>query len=201
MASKIVDTPFFEYFTTGTFKIYIPFKVNINHHNSDAIGALDFVGINYYSHGCMKNFKVTTHEGELTTDNDRYTLYAEGLYRTIKEMSEKLARPLNKPIYITENGIATDETATNLNPGNGKASRTEFLQKYLFTLSKAVSDGYDVRGYMYWSFMDNYEWGTYSKKYGLFEVNFDQDSPTYLERTFKPSGQFYLDTIKHNAKK
>lgn len=201
MGSYIIDTPFFEFFTTGNFKTKIPTKVNINYRNPKAIGALDFVGINYYSHGYMKNFNVIRHEDEKPTNNKRYSLYAEGLYRVIKEMSEKLAKPLNVPIYITENGISSDETTTTpvdvtlQENGKEKATRQEFLQKYLFALSKAIQDGYDVRGYMYWSFMDNYEWGRYSKNYGLFEVDFKGGS---LQRTFRPSAQFYVDTIKKN---
>jgi beta-glucosidase len=169
--------------------------------NTNAIGAFDFVGINYYSHGCMKNFKVTTHKNEQPTNNDRYTLYAEGLYRAIKEMSEKLTKQFNKPLYITENGISTDEVASTpagtkfyTAHGQEKAGRQEFLQKYLFAVKQAQIDGYDVRGYMYWSFMDNYEWGCFKKKYGLFEVDFNDPA---LPRRLKPSAQFYLDTIQH----
>lgn len=184
MGKKLVDNCFFDFFTSGKFNIHVPFKVNVNHFDKDAVGALDFIGINYYGHGCMKNFQVTAHQEEETTDNERYTIYAEGLYRAIEQMSHKLARPLNVPMYITENGIATTDDA----------KRDLFLKRYLYSLHKAIAAGHDVRGYMYWSFMDNYEWGCYTKKYGIYAVNFQTQ-----ERTLRPGSQFYIDTIKHNT--
>lgn len=187
MGKKVVDTCFYDFFTTGKFKTYIPLKISMDHSNPQAIGALDFVGINYYSHGCMKNFKVVAHADEETTNNERYTMYAEGLYRAIKEMSGHVAQRFNIPLYITENGVATDDTK------EGNIKRDLFLKKYLFALSQAIKDGFDVRGYMYWSFMDNYEWGGYTKKYGIYKVDF-----TTQERTLKPGSQFYIDTIKNN---
>ena len=58
--------------------------------------------------------------------------------------AHQLAGPLRIPMYITQNGIATtDETIRDL-----------FFKRYLFSLSKAISDGYDVRGYCYWSLFD-----------------------------------------------
>lgn len=184
MGKKIVDTCFYEFFTTGKFKTYIPLKITMDHSNPQAIGALDFVGINYYSHGCMKNFKVMAHEDEESTNNERYTIYAEGLYRAIKEMSHQVAKRLNIPMYITENGIATEDDK----------KRDLFLKKYLYAASKAIKDGYNLLGYMYWSLMDNYEWGNYTKKYGIYKVDFATQ-----ERTLKPGSQFYVDTIKNNA--
>jgi beta-glucosidase len=185
MGKKVVDTCFYEFFTTGKFKTYIPFKISMDHSNAQAVGALDFIGINYYSHGCMKNFKVVRHDDEETTNNDRYTIYAEGLYRAIKEMSAQVAKPLNVPMYITENGIATEDDA----------KRDRFLKKYLFAAAQAIKDGFNLCGYMYWSFMDNYEWGQYNKKYGIYKVDFATQ-----ERTLRPGSQFYLDTIKANTK-
>lgn len=182
MSKRLVDAPFFDYFSKGRFDLYVPFKVTLHCGNAAAHGALDFVGINYYSHGCMKNFSITTHAKEEATDNPRYTIYAEGLYRAIAEMADKVARPLGIPMYITENGIATTDDA----------KRDRFIKKYLCALSRAVNDGYDVRGYFHWSFMDNYEWGSYKPKYGLYHVDFATQ-----ERTLKPGSQFYRDTIMH----
>jgi len=186
MATKITDTGFFNFFTTGVFELQIPTKANVTHKNKDAIGALDFIGINYYCHGYMKNFKITRDPKETPTDSDLYTIYPEGLYRAIKEVSKKIAEPLKIPMYITENGIATTDDN----------KREEFLQKYLYALSKAIKDGYDVRGYIHWSLMDNYEWGQYKHKYGIFNVDFS--SPN-LTRTLKRGSQFYVDTIAANS--
>jgi len=49
--------------------------------------------------------------------------------------------------------------------------RQLFLRRYLYAVSRAVKEGVDVRGYLYWSLMDNFEWTFgYSMKFGLYEV-------------------------------
>lgn len=63
-----------------------------------------------------------------------------------------------KPICITENGMASA-------PG---VDRGDFLRSHLESLAQAIRAGADVRGYFHWSLMDNYEWGSYKPKFGLF---------------------------------
>ena len=62
-----------------------------------------------------------------------------------------------------------------------------------------INDGYDVRGYINWAFMDNYSWGTYHRKYGIYAVDFD--SPE-LTRTLKqdPGTQHLLAAAHANNK-
>lgn len=76
------------------------------------------------------------------------------------------------PILITENGIATDDDQRRI------AYTSEAL-KHLFA---AIEDGIDVRGYLHWSALDNYEWGHWAPTFGLIAV--DRDT---FERTPKPS--------------
>ena len=180
MAKSLIDDPYYSFFTTGRFKIHIPFKAYVVHENIDAPQSLDFIGLNYYGHGYMKNFARLTPPDEIRTDNPNYTLYPEGLYRAVQELSEKIARPLGIPIYITENGIATQEATI----------REQFLRTYLYALSQTIADGYPVRGYIHWSLMDNYEWGTYAIRYGLYHVDF-----TTQERYLKPGSHVLREII------
>ncbi|MFI1484023.1 family 1 glycosylhydrolase [Streptomyces sp. NPDC020747] len=76
------------------------------------------------------------------------------------------------PVLVTENGIATDDDNRRI------AYTTEALQH----LSAAVDDGVDVRGYLHWSALDNYEWGHWEPTFGLIAV----DRETF-ERQPKPS--------------
>lgn len=76
------------------------------------------------------------------------------------------------PIYVTENGIATQDDAR----------RIDYTTQALRGIESAIADGVDVRGYLHWSALDNYEWGTYTPTFGLIEW----DSQTF-ERTPKPS--------------
>jgi len=181
IGNLLTNKTIYEFFTKGSFKVHIPFKVYINHNNKNAPQSLDFIGLSYYSHAFMQNFKTTLSPHEFLTDNPNYTIYPEGLYRAIQEISHALAKPLDIPIYIAENGIATtDDTIRDL-----------FLRRYLYVINKAIKDGYDIQGYIHWSLLDNYEWGTYDKKFGIWAV----DRIT-LERTLKPGAQYFIDTIQ-----
>ena len=84
-----------------------------------------------------------------------YGLYAEGFYEAIKHVDTAI----QKPIYITENGIS-----------DNRDERRVWIKRYLYALHKAMEEGCDVRGYIYWSLMDNYEWDMgYHQKFGLYE--------------------------------
>jgi beta-glucosidase len=88
------------------------------------------------------------------------------------------------PILVTENGIATaDDT-----------ERVDYTSTALAGLLHAISDGIDVRGYLHWSLLDNYEWGSYQPTFGLIAV----DRSTFA-RTVKPSGRWLGKVAAANA--
>ena len=90
-----------------------------------------------------------------------------------------------KPVYITENGIATGDDAW----------RQEYIGQVLGEVHRAIADGVDVRGYFHWTNTDNFEWSRgYSAHFGLIAV----DRQT-LERTVKPSGRLYGRIAAANA--
>ncbi|MGO4256416.1 family 1 glycosylhydrolase [Marmoricola sp. RAF53] len=76
------------------------------------------------------------------------------------------------PVLVTENGIATDDDER----------RIAYTGEALRHLSEAMADGVDVRGYLHWSAVDNYEWGHWGPTFGLIAV----DRGTFV-RTPKPS--------------
>ena len=100
-------------------------------------------------------------------------------------MYHNLSRLKDKPVYITENGCSCDDDDF----------RIVYLVEYLCALSEAIKDGVDVRGYLYWSFLDNYEWWTYIPRFGLVDV----DREHGFKRTPKPSAYFYKEIIENNG--
>jgi len=191
-ADWLTDTPFYSFFTTGTLtiKLSIPkiFKVSVQHTNKLAPQSVDFIGINYHTHGFIKNFKriETNNTKEIATDIPGFTLYPEGLYYAIKEVSNKLTKPLNIPILITQNPVATTDDSI----------RTLHAQRHLYAISQAIKHGYDVQGYYYCSFIDGHVWGGYDKKFGLFSVD-----RTTLNRNLKPGSHYYLNVVNKFTKK
>ena len=94
-------------------------------------------------------------------------------------------RRYGKPVYITENGIATaDDT-----------QRERYLTDVLANVHASIEDGVDVRGYFHWTNMDNFEWARgYTAHFGLIGV----DRKT-LERTIRPSGRLYARIATANG--
>ncbi|MEH6621206.1 MAG: family 1 glycosylhydrolase [Dietzia maris] len=121
---------------------------------------VDYVGIDYYYGVALNN---------LTAINAAWDDFAavrpqpEGIYEAVTHYAH--AYP-GKPIYIVENGIPT------LNGGRADGiERGDFLRDTVFWLQRAVADGYPVIGYNHWSLVDNYEWGDYSARFGLYRVD------------------------------
>lgn len=153
-----------EFCKTGKFEFYIPGVVHEKFENPDAPKAYDFFGLNYYSHVFLRvhhRLKDMIYPGYRADDIETdmpYGVYAEGLYRALKDVAE-----LGKPIYITENGIADKKDDR----------RDIWIKRYLYAMHRAMEEGCDVRGYFYWSLMDNWEWDMgYKEKFGLVEVDF-----------------------------
>jgi beta-glucosidase len=94
------------------------------------------------------------------------------------------AARVTKPIYITESGIATADDSR----------RIEFIHQSLEGVRRCVADSIDVRGYIHWSLLDNFEWiYGYRPKFGLIAV----DRATQ-ERTVKPSGLYLGEIARQN---
>ncbi|MDD4414987.1 MAG: family 1 glycosylhydrolase [Oscillospiraceae bacterium] len=95
-----------------------------------------------------------------------------------------LTRLTDKPIYITENGCScTDDRF-----------RIVYLALHLSAIREAIKMGAQVKGYLHWSLLDNYEWMSYKPHFGLCEVNRET-----FERTPKPSAWFYKELIENNG--
>jgi len=186
VANMLTNTSFYNFFTTGTFAVKIPLPGKsgawVNHTNAYAAKSLDFIGINYYSHGYMKNiFNHIGNPSEIPTDVPGMTVYPEGLYLAIKEVSNTVAKKLNIPIIITQNGIATrDESIRDL-----------FIKRHIYALHKAKTEGHNIEGYYYYSFLDGFSWGSYDTRFGLWSV----DRVT-KERSQKSGAQYYCDVMR-----
>jgi beta-glucosidase len=134
----------------------------------------DFIGLNHYFH---KKFgdKATYPKSDMGWD-----IYPEALYRVLLELKR-----YKKPIIVTENGVADADDS----------KRGDFIKKYVDSVYKAIQDGVDVRGYLHWSLLDNYEWAFgFEKRFGLVEVNYKT-----LKRKIRQSAFEYKKICDANA--
>ena len=172
-----------DFFKTGVCEWTMFPSISMKYVNKDAPKTNDFIGLNYYSHyhvsftlGGPSPFRLTHQPWALSTDMS-YPIYPEGFYRALESVSK-----LKIPIYVTENGIA-DRLDDR---------RALYLRRYLYAMSKAIEDGMDVRGYFYWSLMDNFEWAEgYNMKFGLYEVDFQSQ-----KRKLRPGAQHFVEVAK-----
>ncbi len=98
-----------------------------------------------------------------------------------------------KTFYITENGAAFDDAVTP----EGEIidlDRREYIRNHLIALYRTIDEGFDVRGYFAWSFIDNFEWAEgYSKRFGLVYVDYASQ-----RRLPKLSGRWYSEVMRLN---
>jgi beta-glucosidase len=144
----------------------------------------DFIGINFYVTAytgiTQKDFMINYHpKKDKRITQMEWGVTPSALTRTIKRMKEFI----HLPIYITENGIATDDDRW----------RQEYIYLHLREIHKMIETGVDIRGYFYWSFIDNFEWANgFEPKFGIIEVNYKT-----FERKIRQSG-YYLGNIAMN---
>jgi beta-glucosidase len=95
------------------------------------------------------------------------------------------AQHARRPVLVTENGMATDDDA----------ARQAYTERALAGLARCVADGVDVRGYLHWTLLDNFEWMSgFAMTFGLIGVNRDT-----FARTVKPSARWLGEVAKRNA--
>ena len=132
----------------------------------------DFIGVQNYTRELVgPDGSLPVPEGADITQSG-YEFYPEGLEHCIR----KVHTAFRGDIYVTENGIATEDDQR----------RIEFIQRAIWGVRRCIADDIPVKGYFYWSFIDNYEWQkAYSMKFGL--VAADRNTQ---KRTPKPSLTF-----------
>jgi beta-glucosidase len=154
--------------------------------------ASTFLGLNYYGRIRFKNLRPLVPTcgfsreelGRMGVEcDDMLERYPLGLESALREMHQYC----HLPIYITEHGSSGDD----------EAFRERDLMENLAALHRAIDQGVDVRGFYYWSLLDNFEWQFgYSKKFGLLSVDFNDKERS---RKMKPLGQIYAKVCRENA--
>ena len=95
---------------------------------------------------------------------------------------------------MTENGAAYPD-APDADGFVDDQDRLAFFDVHLRAVRNAIDDGADVRGYLAWSLLDNFEWAYgYHQRFGLVRVDYET-----LERTPKASGLWYAKVAASNA--
>jgi beta-glucosidase len=161
-----------------------------------ASGARDFHGVNYYTREMVRFDPTRPAEffgrrfvrpdsvyNDPGKDIDFGEIYPFGLYRVLKSVYQRTRG--NKPLYITENGFsdALDDR------------RPQALLEHLAMVHRAISEGIPVRGYFYWSLVDNFEWAEgWGVRFGLIELD-----PETQQRIPRSSASMFGEICRANA--
>ncbi|UGT43610.1 family 1 glycosylhydrolase [Nocardia yamanashiensis] len=125
-------------------------------------GRLDYLGIDYY-YG-MSPGSAADYAGFARSALWELPLQPEGIYYTLRHFSKLFP---GKPLYIVENGMPTE----NGTPRADGYTRADNLRDDIYWVQRAAADGMNIMGYNYWSLTDNYEWGSYTPRFGLYTVD------------------------------
>ncbi|MFZ2887266.1 MAG: family 1 glycosylhydrolase [Minisyncoccia bacterium] len=143
-------------------------------HLSRVYQKCDSIGINYYMHKKFGDTK-TYPKSDMGWD-----IYPEGICDALL-----MVKRYGKPVWVAEAGIADADDD----------QRGDYIKRLVACMWSAIQQGVDVRGFMYWSLMDNYELAEgYTKRFGLVEVDFET-----LERKPRPSAYVYKEIIERNG--
>jgi beta-glucosidase len=157
---------------------------------------LDWLGVNYYTRHLHAHDPATPWPhlrdvpGPLPRTQMGWEIYPDGLQSFLTRMAHDYVGGL--PIYVTENGMANADQLEDGVVTDG--IREDYLFAHLRATKAAIADGANVKGFFYWSLLDNYEWAEgYEKRFGLVHVDFET-----LKRTPKSSYHALRRAIARN---
>jgi beta-glucosidase len=178
--NKIFNLSFWQSVLTGVLNFNLPGITGAKEpYNKELHNSLDFIAFNYYTRYLVNTRgRQITGKGAETTDIG-WDIYPEGLLAALK-IAGYFAHRLNIPIYITENGI---------DDGSDR-KRAKFILAHLMQVWQAIQEGIPVKGYLYWSLIDNFEWADkYGPKFGLMSI----------DRQLRPSAEIYKEICAKNG--
>ncbi len=141
---------------------------------------LDYIGFDYYFHDRMVWYPPFRKNLNKEVNDMGWEIYPEGIYHVLKYLSK-----YQLPLYIMENGLSDEDDD----------QRESFILRHLQYVHGAIEEGFDVRGYFYWSLLDNFEWAAgWEPKFGLYEV----DRKSNFKRTARQSSKVYSKICEKN---
>lgn len=157
----------------------------------------DFLGVNYYTRirieaGGHEDFLRIREAGPvLPVTAKGWEVFPEGLERTLLRLRDEYGE---RPLYVTENGAAYEDAGGPDEPLSD-VQRVAYLREHVEAVADARAAGVDVRGYFYWSLMDNFEWADgYAMRFGLVQVDFDTQ-----ERSPRASARWYRELMSERG--
>ncbi|UGQ48392.1 GH1 family beta-glucosidase [Massilia endophytica] len=188
----VLDPLLKQRYPAGLFELWPGTEPEVQPGDMEIIGEpMDYLGINYYFRTNVRSdgahgYTEMPLEGVERTQMG-WEVYPDGLRDLLLGFHRNYANL--PPIYITENGTASDDAVVNGEVND--AQRISFLNRHLAAVDEAVKAGVKVRGYFIWSLMDNFEWAFgYERRFGIVHVDYSTQ-----KRTLKRSAHLVRDFL------
>lgn len=186
------DPIFFKQYPEEAYQIFGRDMPEVGANDMEIIGQpMDFYGVNIYQGATIR----ADAEGkpELVKEYDGHPLTIfhwwvkpECLYWGPRFLYERY----QTPVIVTENGLSSMDWIS-LDGKVHDMQRIDYMQRHLLQFAKAGADGVDIRGYLTWSIMDNFEWAEgYKHRFGMIYVDYRDQT-----RTLKDSAHWYKEVI------
>jgi len=144
---------------------------------------MDFIGLDYYDPFAAHIFRLPVwwdHESRSRSFHDwvmnsvtakwwDWSVLPSGLRFFCKHYADDFERP----ILIAENGMALRRRYNNEHfPRKDKLTRSEFIRAHVNEVERLIGEGLPIFGYLHWSLFDNYEWGSFTPRFGLYALDY-----------------------------
>jgi beta-glucosidase len=177
----------------------------------DSISApIDVLGVNYYTTnvfaaggppaaGATPSPHISAPEAvqvlrDLPLTEMGWEVEPSGLNRLLRRLHEDYTGASGTALVITENGAAFDDKPDADGFVDDTADRLDFIRRHLLAAHQALSSGVNLRGYLVWSLMDNFEWALgYGKRFGIVRVD------KALNRIPKASARWYTEVARSGS--
>lgn len=188
ISHQFFNDSFMRAIDTGTFRVNLP-MIGFYRAKIDGIkNSQDFLGLNYYSRDLIQFKPFNKHGFEPIANPQQeqtdlgWEIYPEGISIVAKHLNRRFP---GLPMIITENGIADSKDL----------QRSKFIFQHLQELWKLIQEGLPIRGYLYWSLLDNFEWiEGFEPRFGLYEVDY-----ATFQRKMRPSARYYKNIVQTNG--
>jgi len=181
LSAQAYNHAFHEALVSGRLQVNMPGIGSTRVDVPGARGSCEFIGMNYYTRAHLRfiprapfiDFRFKDVEGRGLTDIG-WELHPEGFGQILGEL-----RRYGLPVWVTENGM-DDRSGLR---------RPDYIHTHLRQVLAARAQGVDVRGYLYWSLLDNFEWlEGWGPRFGLYHVDFQT-----LERRPTPACHYFKE--------
>jgi len=154
---------------------------------------LDYIGLDYYDPFAAHAFRFPVfwdhefrnhsfREWILNTITSKWWDWRV-LPRGLHFFCQHYAADFGRPVLIAENGMAMRRRIRQ-EPNRLRRdgmTRSQFLRLHIHEVARIVRDGIPLAGYLHWSLFDNYEWGTFTPRFGLYSIDFSASLERHVE--------------------